>query len=100
MRNGCVVAKHLLDRSGDLAGGRAQGGELFGMAEQGDDAVADEAGGRVVPRDDQLEDRREQFLLIEVFVAVTRADQGTDEVIARSVELRLDEQGQHFDHRV
>ena len=43
------------------------------MAEQGDDAVADEAGGRVVPGDDQLEDRREQLLLIEPLVAVAGA---------------------------
>ena len=40
------------------------------MTQQGDDAVADQAGGRVVAGDDQLEDRRQQLLLVELFVAV------------------------------
>ena len=34
---------------------------LVGMIEQADDSVADEAGGRVVAGDDQLEQAGEQF---------------------------------------
>ena len=57
--------------------------QLTRVAEQGDDAVADEAGGRVVAGDDQLEDRREQLPGIEALVTVASGDQGTDEVVSR-----------------
>ena len=56
-----VEAQELLDGRGDLGGIGAQPAELVGVAEQRDDAVADEAGRRVVPGDDQLEDRRQQL---------------------------------------
>ena len=59
--------------------------QLIRVAEQGDDAVADEARGRVVPGDDQLEDGRAQLPGIEALVAVTGGDQGADEVVTRIV---------------
>ena len=70
------------------------------MADQRDDAVPDQAGRRVVPGHDQLEDRGEQFLLVEAFVAVTRADQRADEVVAGFLALRLNEHRQLLDDRV
>ena len=65
--------------------------QLRRIAEQGDDAVADEAGGRVMTGDDQLEDRREQLPRIEALVAVTGDDQGTHEVVPRCPCLDVDE---------
>src|SRR5438552_653945 len=54
MRNGCVVAEELLDGGGDPGRVGLQTVELLRVSEQGDDAVPDEAGGRVVAGDDQL----------------------------------------------
>jgi hypothetical protein len=96
----CVVPQELLDRRPDQAGVRAQPRELLGVAEQGDDAVADQAGGRVMSGHDQLEDRREQLLGAEALPAVTRADQPAHQVIARGGLLRLDERRQHRHDRV
>ena len=70
------------------------------MLEQGDDAVADEARGRVVAGDDQLEDRRQQLLGAEPLVAVAGADQPAHEVVAGAGLLGLDERFEHRDDRV
>ena len=83
MRDRRVEAQELLQRRRQPFGIVTQQRQLIRVAEQGDDAVADEAGGRVVTGDDQLEDRREQLPGVEALVAVTGGDQGADEVVAR-----------------
>ena len=83
MRDRRVEAQELLQRRRQPSGIVAQQRQLIRIAEQGDDAVADEAGGRVVTGDDQLEDRREQLPGVEALVAVAGGDQRADEVVAR-----------------
>ena len=95
MRDRCVVTEELLDGLGDLGGVGAELGQLLRVAEQGDDAVADEAGGGVVTGDDQLEDRREQLLVVEPLFSVAGVDQTTDEVVAGVDLLGLDEGSEH-----
>ena len=70
------------------------------MAKQGDDAVADQAGGGVVARHDELEDRREQLSLVEPFVAVASEDQRAHQIVARRALFRVDERAQHGDDGV
>ena len=75
MRDRCVVAQELIHGFGDPRGVGAELGELSRVAEQGDEAVADEAGGCVVTGDDQLKDRREQLLAVEALFSVAGVDQ-------------------------
>ncbi len=95
--NGRVEAEQLLDGRGDLVGVAPELGELGRVAEEGDDAVADEAGGGVVAGDDQLEDRREQLLVVEPLVAVAGADQRADEIVAGGGLLGRDQVLEHAD---
>ena len=97
MGDGCVEAEQLLDGRGDLRRGHAELGELDRVAKESDDAVADEAGGRVVAGDDELEDRREQFLVVEPLVAVAGADQPADEIVAGGDLLGRDQRLEHAD---
>ena len=78
----CVEAEELLQRRLQSFGVVAQQRQLIRVAEQRDDAVADEAGRRVVSGDDQLEDRRQQLPGVEALVAVTGGDQRADEVVS------------------
>ena len=67
-----------------LPGSRRSSGQLIGVAEQGDDAVADEARGRVVPGDDQLEDRRAAARECRGAPSPSRAAiKALDEIVAR-----------------
>src|SRR5947209_4042194 len=50
VRNRRVIPKELFDRGRDLRWVGTQVFELLGITEQGDNAVLDEAGRRVVPR--------------------------------------------------
>ena len=95
-----VVAEELLHGGGDAVGLGPEQGELVGVAEQGDDAVADEAGRRVVAGHDQLEDRRQQLLVGEPFVAVAGLQQPGDQVVARRLRLGLDQRAQHRHDRI
>ena len=55
----------LLDRRREAARGPSgSSAQLVGVVEQGDDPVADEAGGGVVAGDDQLEQARQQLLRV------------------------------------
>ena len=80
---------------GILVGSARSSANSDRVAKQGDEAVADEAGGRVVSSDDQLKDRREQFLVVEALVSVAGADQTADQVVSRVLLLGLDECSQH-----
>ena len=100
MRDRCVVAEELLHGLGDPRGVGAELGELSRVAEQRDEAVADEAGGCVVTGDDQLKDRREQLLAVEALFSVAGVDQIGDEVVAGVDLLGLDECFQHGHYRV
>ena len=64
----CVIAEELLHGLGIPFGMAPEPGQLSRDAKQGYDAVPDEAGGRVVAGDDELKDRREQFLGVEPLV--------------------------------
>ena len=75
VRHRGVVAQQLFYRDGELRRIGPERGELFGLPQQRDHAVADEARGRVVTGDDQLEDRRQQLLRAESLLAVTGSDQ-------------------------
>ena len=83
VRDRRVEAQELLQRRLEPFGIATQQRQLTRVAEQGDDAVADEARGRVVTGDDQLEDRREQLPGVEALVPVAGGDQGADEVVSR-----------------
>ena len=72
VRHRRVVPEEFLDRSRDAAGVALQCGELFRVAQESDGAVTDEAGRRVVPSDDELEDRREELLFGEAIIPITR----------------------------
>ena len=100
VRDGRVVSKEFLDRGCDLLGARPQGIEGVRVGEQRDDAVADQARGGVMTRDDQLEDRRHEFLLIEPLVAIAGKNQCAHEIVARRVLLRLDERAEHRNDKV
>ena len=49
LRHWRIVAQHLLDRIGHEFGMRAQLGELIGVLEQREDAIADQVGGVKLP---------------------------------------------------
>src|SRR5204863_9301399 len=100
MRDRRVVAEELLDRVRHGRRVGAKPGQLFGMAEESDDAVPEEAARRIVPRDDQLEDGRHQLLLAELLLAVARADQGADQRIVRMAALLGDQSREELDDRV
>ena len=95
MRHRCVVAEEFLHGLWELGGVGAELCQLDGVAEQGDEAVADEAGGCVVTGDDQLKDRREQLLAVESLLTVAGIDQPADEVVAGLVLLVFHECSQH-----
>ena len=97
MGHGRVVAKEFFDRRRDPLRASAQGISGLRVSKQCNDAVADEARGRVVSRNDQLKDRREQFALVEPLVAVASEDQRAHEIVTRCALLRLDERAEHRD---
>ena len=78
----------------------AQGASWSGWRSRATTPLPIKAGGRVVARHDQLEDRRQQLLLGEPLVAVAGLEQPGDEVVAGSLLLGLDERAQHRHDRV
>ena len=74
--------QQLLDGAGEQVRVLAQRGELVGVVEQGDDAVADQAAGGVVAGDDELEQRRQRLGLGRL-AAVDGVDEDGDEVARR-----------------
>ena len=78
MRDRCVEAQQLLHGRRDVVRLGAQLRELVGLVQERDDGVADEARGRVVAGHDQLEDRRQQLPVVELFVAVAGCDERAD----------------------
>ena len=82
VRHGGVEAQQLLDRGGDLVEVGDEGAELVGVVEQGHHAVADEAAGRVVAGDHELEQAR-QHLLAGELLALAGGDQHAHEVVGR-----------------
>ncbi len=100
VRHRCVVAEDLLDHVRDPRRIRPQTRPRARVAEERDDAVADQAGRGVVPRDDQLEDGREQLFLVEPFLAVTRRDQGAHQRVVGMPLLLLDHGPEHPHDRV
>src|SRR5262249_31423704 len=95
VRYGRVVAKDFLYGGGAAGGVGAQYCELGWMPQEADDPIADQAGRGVVAGDDQLEQRREQLLLRQAFVAVASRDQAADEIIRGSPLFDGDQRGQH-----
>ena len=69
----------------------AEGREFGGTIEERDEPVSEQARGRVVPGDDELEDGREQLLLGELIVSVAGRDQVADEIVARRRSFRRDQ---------
>ena len=61
------------------------------MVEEGDDTVADQARGRVVSGDDQLEQAGQQLLVGEPVVVFSRRQQDADEIVAGGLPLGVDE---------
>ena len=61
------------------------------MVEQGDDAVADQARGRVVAGDDQLEQAGQQLLVAQPVAVFSRREQDAHEIVAGGVTFRVDE---------
>ncbi len=53
--------------------------------------VSDQAGGRVVPRDDQLKEAGKQFLLGQAVAIVAGGHQYTDEIVLGMVPVDRDE---------
>ena len=100
VRNRCVVANELLDRVGQQHRIAAHERKLFRVGEQGDDSVADEARGRVVARDDELEDRRQELLFAELLVAVARVEQRAHQGIIGLASLLGDQVPEERDDRV
>ena len=99
MRHWRVVSEHLFHRRDEPVRFGTQERELAGVTQQADQSVADQAGGRVVARHDQLEQRREQLLLGEPRIAVAGLQQGADEIVAGKPLLGIDERVQHrHDH--
>ena len=94
MRDGRVPAQHLLDRPRDQGRVGGQRGALVGVAEQGDGSVADQAGGGVVPGDDQLEDRGQHLLPVQRVPLVGGPDQVGDQVLARLDTFAVEQIGQ------
>ena len=94
VRDGGVPAQHLLDRPRQQAGVGDQRGALIGMAEQGDRPVADQAGGGVVPGDDELEDRGQHLLLVQRVAFVACPDQVGDQVLARLDAFAVEQLGE------
>ncbi len=70
MVNGSGETHQLLDGRAHVAEVLEQRGELIRVVEEGDDAVADQARGRVVTGDDQLEQAGEQFLVVQLVAVV------------------------------
>ena len=70
------------------------------MVEQGDDAVADQAGRRVVAGDDELVQARQQFLLGEAFFVVARVDEYSDQVVEVLGAMGGDETHEGVDDRI
>ncbi len=64
--------------------------QLVGVGQQRPDAVGEEVGRGVVPRDDQAEHHRDQFPVGET-VAVLRPDQLADQVVRRLGPAALDQ---------
>ena len=99
VRHRRVPAHGLLDRARHQAGVGDQRVALLGMAQQRDGPVADQAGGGVVPGDDQLEDRGQHLLLGERAVAVGGDDEVGDQVLARLGALAVEQRGEVADDR-
>ena len=94
MRNGGVVAEQFLDCGRHPVRIAAQQLELLRVIEEGDDGVADERRGGVVTGHDELEDGREQLLVVQPLLPVPSRDQGAHEVIVGCVVLGLDQLAQ------
>ena len=100
VRDRGIETQELLQRGPQPLGIFTQQRQLIGVAEQSDDAVADETGCRVVTGDDQLEDRRAQLPGVEALVSIAGGDQGADEIVTRGSGLDLDELFEHGDDGV
>jgi len=94
VRDRCVPAQDFLDRVRYLSRVGDERVALFRVQQQGDRAVADQAGRRVVPGDHQLEDRGEHLLLGQRAALISRADQIGDQILARGRTLAREEIGQ------
>src|SRR5262249_47347151 len=94
VRYRCVPAQDFLDRVRDQGRVGGQCVALAGVGQQGDCCVADQAGGGVVPGDDQLEDGGEHLLFGQRAVVVGGAYQVGDQVLARGGAFAGEQPGQ------
>src|ERR1700733_12976073 len=81
VRNGRRKPDQLLDRGGQPRRDLTKASPLVRTLEMVNNPVADEAGGRVVPRDDQLEQARKQLLLGQAVVIVAGGHRHTDKIV-------------------
>ena len=81
----------LLDRSRQQGRLVVEEPELVGTVEEGDDAVADEARGRVVAGDDELEEAREQLLPAQAALLVSSAVTSTPTRSSVGLGARVDQ---------
>ncbi len=70
-----IEAHQLLDRGGDEAGIVAQALELVGVAQEREDAVADQIDGGLVPGDEEQTEHVQHFTLGEALARVLGVDQ-------------------------
>lgn len=95
---GTVVALELLDGGGESGGVVAQGGELLRVVEEGEDGVADEVDGVLVPGDEDEEGERHQLVLAQPVALVPHRDQVGEEVVGGVLPLVGEEPGEEAEH--
>ena len=82
MRHRSIKSQKLLESGRESSGFLSKFGKLCRIAKKSDETVPDEACGRVVAGNHELKYRRQKLLAVQSFVAVSRTDQCTDEIVA------------------